>query len=124
MTKTYKESPLDRYKHTYRYRALVKQHSLSEVGTWEVHGEDPNCDFGGHHYEPKLGIFEGKLEDIVAYAVTLPSFWQWGAGGSITKVSTPVKIDANSIAQRVAVEQRIQYLEEELSKARNELKGL
>ena len=124
MTKTYKESPLDRYKRTYGYSELIKKHSLSEVGTWEVRGEDPNCDFGGHHHHmPKLGTFEVKLEDIVAYAVTLSGFWQWGAGGDITKVSAPIKIDSNSVAQRVAVEQRIQYLEEELAKAKVQLKG-
>ncbi len=124
MSNTVKQSPLDRYKNTYSYNALLKKHSLSEVGIWEVRGEDSNCDLGGHHHMPKLGTFEGKLEDIVAYAVTLSGFWQWGAGGDITKVGAPIKVDANSVAEKIAVEQRIKYFEEELAKARNELKGM
>lgn len=123
MSNSVKRSPLDRFKNTYSYQSLLKKHSLDEVGIWEVRGEDPNCDLGGHHYEPKLGTFSGKLEDIVAYAVTLPSFWQWGSGGNITKVSAPVKIDANSVATKIAIEKKIKHLEEELAKARNELKG-
>ena len=123
MTKTHTESSLDKYKRTYSYQSLLKKHSLDEVGIWEVRGEDPNCDLGGYHHQPKLGTFSGKLEDIVAYAVTLSGFWGWGSGGDIIKVSAPVKIDSNSVATKIAIEQKIKYLEEELAKARNELKG-
>jgi len=123
MSNTVKQSPLSRFKNTYSYQSLLSKHNLDEVGIWEVRGEDPNCDLGGSHHKPKLGTFEGKLEDIVAYAVTLSDFWQWGAGGDITKVGAPVKIDSNSVAAKIATEKRIQHLEEELAKARNELKG-
>ena|ERR1035437_9781041 len=77
-------------------------HSLNEVGVWLVKGEDSNCDMGGSHYQPTLGYFEGKLEDVIRYAVELPNFWQWGGGGSITKQTPPVviKIDANSLRTR------------------------
>lgn len=114
-------SSLEKYKNTYNYKELVKQHSLSEYGFWKVRGEDPNCDFGGSHYQPDLGTFEGKLEDVIAYAVNLPNFWQWGAGGDFNKVSKPVKIDAESNARRIAIEQKIQALEEQLVEARKEL---
>lgn len=124
MSNEIKQSALDRYKNTYSYHSLMEKHSLSEQGIWEVLGEDPNCDFGGHHYQPKLGTFEGKLEDIVAYAVNLSGFWQWGAGGNITKVGAPVKIDAESNARRKAVQGKIARLEEELKQARKELEIL
>ena len=121
---TTKPSALERYKNTYSYKALLQKHTLSETGLWKVRGEDANCDMGGHHYMPELGIFEGKLEDIVAYAVTLSGFWQWGAGGEISKIGPPVKIDANSSAKRVAAEQKVAALEAQLKEARAELNGL
>lgn len=124
MSKQTKQSPLDRFRNTYSYQQLVKKHSLSETGIWKVRGEDPNCDFGGHHHMPELGTFEGKLEDIVAYAVTLTGFWQWGSGGDITKVGAPVKIDAHSSAKRVAAEQKVKELEALLAQARKELENL
>jgi hypothetical protein len=65
---------------------LLENHSLEEEGTWKVEGEDPNCDMGGSHHQPHLGYFEGKLDDVVRKAVTLHRFWQWGGGGSISKV--------------------------------------
>lgn len=119
-----KPTALERYKNTYSYKSLISKHKLTETGLWKVRGEDPNCDFGGSHHMPDLGTYEGKLEDIVAYAVTLPSFWQWGGGGDITKVSLPIKIDANSSARRVSAEQKIAELERLLKEAREELKGL
>ncbi len=68
-------------------RELFKQYKLDEVGTWEVYGEDPNCDFEGHHYMPKLGIFQGKLSDVLETAVQLKGFYQWGGGGEIKKIN-------------------------------------
>jgi hypothetical protein len=70
----------------YSGQKLLEKHNLSEYGNWKIHGEDPNCDFGGHHHQPYLGTVEGTLDKVIDYAVNLPSFWQWGAGGEITKV--------------------------------------
>jgi hypothetical protein len=50
-------------------------------------GEDPNCDFGGHHYQPELGTVEGKLRKVVEHAVQLGDFYTWGGGGDIIKVT-------------------------------------
>ena len=72
---------------TYNGKALLGKHSLDEVGTWVVEGEDPNCDLGGYHSQPRLGRFHGSLLDVIATAVKLGGFWQWGAGGNITKVT-------------------------------------
>ena len=74
------------YLSTYNGRNL--KHALSTYGLWRVRGEDPNCDMGGTHYEPDLGTYEGTLEEVIRYAVELPSFWQWGAGGRFEKVDT------------------------------------
>jgi len=121
MSKFTPQQRLDQYLKTYSGRELVKKYSMSQTGVWKVLGEDPNCDFGGHHYQPELGMFEGTLEDVMTYAVTLPNFWTWGAGGDIRLMSAPVKIDKDSTARRVAAEQRVRELEAALEKARKEL---
>lgn len=71
---------------SYSGRELLKKHSLDEVGTWHIFGEDPNPNFGGHHHNPDLGIVTGKLEDVIKYAVELKGFWAWGGGGNIKRV--------------------------------------
>lgn len=71
---------------TYFGKKLLERHSLFEEGMWQVYGEDPNCDFGGHHYNPYLGTYTGTLEDVIRKAVNLAGFWQWGGGGRIVKV--------------------------------------
>lgn len=34
---------------------------------------------------PYLQTVEGTLDEVINYAVELPNFWQWGAGGEIFK---------------------------------------
>ena len=81
-----KQDAYDRYtKNCYSGKQLLRSHSLSESGIWEVFGEDPNCDMGGHHHEPYLGKFSGTLEDVIRHAVTMSGFWQWGGGGRIRR---------------------------------------
>lgn len=70
----------------YSGKELIKKHSLDEEGVWEVRGEDPNCDLGGHHHQPLLGYFEGTLEQVLLKAVNLSGFYSWGGGGDIKKV--------------------------------------
>jgi len=107
---------------SYSGRELLKKHSLDETGTWEIVGEDPNCDLGGHHYQPKLGMVEGRLGDIIAYAVELPSFWTWGAGGDIKKIGKPIKITAESNAERARLQEQAARLREELKQVEQRLK--
>lgn len=76
-----------RFINTFRGRLLTKNHRLNEAGTWQVCGEDPNCDMGGSHHNPYLATYSGTLENVIRKAVTLHGFWQWGAGGDIKKVS-------------------------------------
>jgi len=101
---------------TYSGKELLKKHSLDETGVWKVLGEDPNCDMGGSHHQPFLGIFEGKLEDVIRHAVQLKRFWQWGAGGSIQKVEI-IQLDPEKIAEA-------QNLREEYKAAKAEAKRL
>lgn len=82
-----KESKIEKFFNTYGGKKLIKKYSLNEEGLWEVLGEDPNPDWAGTHISPHIGFFEGKLGDVVAQAVDLPGFWQWGSGGEIRKVS-------------------------------------
>lgn len=79
-------SNLAKYKSTYYYKELIKKHSLTETGLWRVLGEDPNCDLGGPHVQPDLGVFEGTLQEVVEMAVKMPGFYTWGAGGDIRRV--------------------------------------
>lgn len=72
---------------SYSGQRLREKHFLDEEGTWRIRGEDPNCDFGGHHYQPELGTVEGKLRDVVEHAVQLDGFYTWGGGGDIIKVT-------------------------------------
>jgi hypothetical protein len=116
---------VDNYKHftetCYSGRKLLENHSLKQHGIWKIQGEDPNCDMGGSHYQPELGIVEGKLEDVIRYAVELPNFWTWGGGGDITLIPQPKKIDGNSVARRAELLKRKDELEKELKQINSEL---
>lgn len=74
------------YTRSSAYAELLSKHTLFEFGTWEVQGEDPNCDMNGQHSSPHLGFFTGELGDVIELATALPGFWQWGSGGRIIKV--------------------------------------
>lgn len=81
------DESFERYVTTsYSGKKLLEKHSIFEEGTWQVYGEDPNCDMGGHHHEPYLGTFSGQLENVIHKAVNLAGFWRWGSGGRIVKV--------------------------------------
>lgn len=80
-----KKTNYDRFFETYSGRQLLEKHSLNEYGIWKAYGEDPNCDFGGSHYEPEIGLYEGRLEDVLRKVTEMPKFWTWGAGGRVVK---------------------------------------
>lgn len=105
-------------------RRLFEQHSPSATGTWRILGEDPNCDFGGHHHEPELETVTGTYRNVVEYALTLPGFFQWGGGGrivsvesrhkNIDKVMTNPRIKQLK-AERETVQARLDAINEELT---------
>lgn len=114
---------LSEYQNSWAYKRILESHTLGEYGIWRVFGEDPNCDMGGHH-QPELGTYEGKLSDVMELAVELPNFWQWGAGGSIEKAATPIKVDANTNAKRDALKHKIANIQATLKAAQDELDSL
>ena len=105
---------------------LLEKHSLSDYGFWKVHGEDPNCDMGGSHNPPELGIFEGKLEDVINYAVLLPGWYNWGAGGDIEAYSFKKikKITADSVNELKNNHKKVKDLKAELERIKNEIAEL
>jgi len=62
-----------------------------EEGIWMVHGEDPNRQIGGYPRRPFIGLFEGKFIDVLAYAVTAPTFYiqeSEGNGGEVVRIKS------------------------------------
>lgn len=70
-----------------------EEYSPEEQGTWNIYGEDPNCDFGGHHSQPFLGTVTGTYKNVLEYAQTLAGWTTWGGGGRIQKISPTVDVD-------------------------------
>lgn len=66
-------------------RRLLQEHTPTEEGVWEVIGESDDPGPGGGR-GPNLGLFEGRLIDVIHYATAQNAFWAWGGGGTITKV--------------------------------------
>jgi hypothetical protein len=114
---------VEQFCRSYSGKKLLSKHSMEEYGIWHVHGEDPNPDLVGHHYEPDLGLYEGRLANVVAYAVELPGWYQWGAGGSIKayKNRKIQKITKESLAELAAKRARKRELEDELQQLSDEL---
>lgn len=111
-----------KYLETYSGKSLLKKHSLDEDGVWKIRGEDPNCDMGGPHIMPELGIVNGKLRDVVMYGVNLPGFWNWGAGGDFTLIGRQIStIDENSLEAREALKEEAKELEERLKELKRQL---
>lgn len=106
-----------------RTAELMKKYPAEEKGVWTIRGEDPNCDFGGQHYEPYLDTVECTYKDAVAYAVTLPSFWGWGSGGSITKAPIPKQISPEFLEARDELLDKKKALEQDLAKINKTLEG-
>jgi hypothetical protein len=102
------------YLSTYEGRTLTTKHSLSDIGTWHIRGEDPNCDMGGPHSQPHLGYAKGKLSDVINMAVDIPHFFTWGAGGTITKIEPVLDASSEANQERARLRARKMQLEAEL----------
>lgn len=96
---------------TYAGKKLVKEYPLNTYGIWQIKGADTNTDMSVSYYERDLGLVEGKLEDVIYYAVELPNFWGWGSGGSITFVPEIKKITCSDKVSKM----REKLLAEQLS---------
>lgn len=104
----------------YSGKKLLEDYKLNEKGLWKVSGEDPNCDFGGHHSNPYLGTYEGRLTEVIDIAVELEGFWTWGGGGIIEKVQVHKVDSAKRYAtlqiKRKELQDKIDLIDEELTK--------
>lgn len=110
---------------SYEGKELLKKHNMTEKGTWKIFGADTNCDLGGSHHMPDLGLYRGFLKDIINYAIEIPSFWSWGPG-RIEKVHEPVIIDVdeNSIREKEELKKRKTILEQELEDLKTKISKL
>lgn len=52
--------------------------NVNRVTTWLVKGADPNCDLGGSHHTPTLGIVRGTLAQALAWAKNQNQCRGWG----------------------------------------------
>ena len=93
---------------------------LDKVGVFRVRGEDPNAELGGSHYQPELGVFRGKFEDVATYAVEISGFWAWGSGGSIEEISIK-EITADSSKKRKALLDEQKALQKKLKEIEESL---
>ena len=97
---------------------LIKEYSLDAYGTWNVLGADSNCDFGGSHHMPYLGIFQGKLTDVIDIAVAMPGFWSWGSG-EIKRVVVQ-NVEDKRFRRRKEIREQIEALREQIESLEDE----
>lgn len=119
MTKN-NQPAIKRFRDTLSGKRLLDEYPLNTSGTWRIRGEDPNCDFGGHHYQPDLGVVEGTLSDVIEYAVDLKQYWTWGSGGDITPI-TVKKIDSATNKRTTTLRQEAIDLVARLAEINKEL---
>lgn len=118
----------NKYYTTWTGRKLLEQHSLEEINTWDIYGEDPNCDMGGYHHTPFLGRVHGRLEDVVEYATQVPNFYSWGGGGEIrvhrVKDVKEIPLGYGSTMQKHRREEERNKIEQQIEELQNKLKGI
>lgn len=100
---------------------LLQIYPADVDGTWQIYGEDPNCDLGGPHHEPLLGIVTGKYGDIVEHALQLGGFFNWGYGGRIVRTNI-VPVTQQTIQARNKLRAEREALQERLAEVERELK--
>lgn len=122
---TNKSENFIKYQNSHAYKRLISKYTLDTFGTWEIYGEDSNCDMGGSHHTPLLEVVTGDLGDVIEYGVNLAGFWQWGGGGDFRKRSTDLKNIpkgyTNAEGQRLKKLAEISKLEEQIAALRKEL---
>lgn len=71
---------LAEFRNDYNGNKLFEKHSLDEQGIWQIMGADTNCDMGGSHHMPDLGLHTGTLREVLELAFSIPAFRSWGFG--------------------------------------------
>ncbi len=110
----------NKYLQTYSGKRLLEQYSLDTDGIWQVNGEDPNCDPGGAHYKPDMGVCTGKLSDVIREYVEHSNFWSWGGGGTFRLISIK-KITPETSGRTKALKEEIARVESRLVNLKKEL---
>ena len=92
----------------------------NKVGIFRVKGESTISEYWGSRYQPELGIFRGKFDDVAAYAVELSGFFQVGSGGSIEEINIK-EITADDAPKRKALLQERKLLKKKLEEIEESL---
>lgn len=66
---------------------LLAKYPADEFGVWLIVGEAKNADLCGSQGCADLGYAKGRYKHVVEYALTFNSFFTFGEGGRITKIS-------------------------------------
>jgi len=109
----------EKYLQTDIGRSLISKHTCDEISLWRIRSEG-DVDFGG----VDLGIVNGKLDDVIEYAVNLPEFWSWGSGGSIDPYGPIPTITAANNEAKIAKQREVVELEKRLLIAKAELENM
>lgn len=72
----------ERFLKSDHYQDLLKKHSLTDFGIWNVDGEDCEVRINNH-----LGSVEGTLQQAINWAVSQAAWSTWGRGGRIEKLN-------------------------------------
>lgn len=105
-------------------KILLQKYPSDTQGTWKILGEDPNCELGGHHHEPELGVVSGTYHNVVEYALKLPHFFNWGAGGRIILITPPknlINVDKLFDPRVLELEDERTQLQKRLVEIENEI---
>ena len=113
-------SKYDTFINSWSGQRVLKTSSLDTVGYWKIKAADTNCDWGGAHYQADLGVVYGKLEDVIRYAILIPSFWSWGPGDIEVYAAPPLITKDSYIKEEEERLAKIAKLEAELAALKNQ----
>jgi hypothetical protein len=77
---------VDKYFASQHGKEVAREHHSSQCGLWRVHGESTENGRGRY-----LGIYEGRLFDVIDKVSQNANFYSYGSGGTIEKVE-PIKV--------------------------------
>jgi hypothetical protein len=103
---------------------LLKQHKAYMEALWAIHAESDNSDWHGYHPQKFLVAVQGTYLDAVEYALTLPSFFTYGAGGSVRPLGEVINL-ATLKSQKVQdLKARLQYLKSQEVSVQTEIEAI
>lgn len=107
---------LEDFKRSYSYANLIAKHSLQEFGFWKIFegNRSPDSTSG------PLVVVDGKLCDVIQYAVSIPEFSQRGNFGSIKRIKV-LRVDEAFLERRQKLQSQIDDLHKKISDLQDEL---